>query len=233
MPININFDQSMVMVDDEETCKFNIPRVRKPTHRPLRERRNFVVEKLSIPSATLIHQHVLLECKERERYLKESVFRSDHSMSYILSLFERNTHYSDKIKLPTETKDINSLYSCKYIPTHHRNVNQIVLFRKDEPDEQSLSKTSLPSLENKSTKRKLFELEEQVYSTGYINKTSSSCNQNKRINLTNASNDLISLDMKVKSTASIWANARLRKQKAQASQDFKRMNVCPFHNRIA
>ncbi|KAG2389067.1 hypothetical protein C9374_014467 [Naegleria lovaniensis] len=275
---------------------------------PLRIRRRVVLPKLIVPNLESVHECVLLECKEKELYMKLGKFR-ENRVEEILDMFERNTFYTNSISnQPTETKDLSNQYACKYFPTSHRNVNQIVLFKKDdEQHDQSLSQHQIlennlisnapctmmvsPATNkneatlsqqpkyfqkyqsspkqrskmdfvpttvtfscnhhdgeiyshqyqklNKAPKRKYMDVEDCWLSDGTTSTSSNSqgCStltnsynyNNKRLTLTNPTNDLISLDLKVKKTSSVFAHAKLRKQKAQSKQVYNPS----FHDRIA
>ncbi|KAF0972469.1 hypothetical protein FDP41_009372 [Naegleria fowleri] len=278
---------------------------RRDFQEPLRIRRRVVLPKLIVPNLESVHECVLLECKEKELYLKLGKFR-ENRVDEILDMFERNTFYTTNISnQPTETKDLSNQYACKYFPTSHRNVNQIVLFKKDD-DERNNKSSSNQILENhlitkssmmtsppenkkeattlspqhqkyfqkssplqrskldfiphttftfssnhdgegyshqklnKASKRKFMDVEEcWAYEAGTVNNNNpqgcstltNSYNYNcKRLTLTNPTNDLISLDLKVKKTSSVFAHAKLRKQKAQSKQMYSSPS---FHDRIA
>ena len=229
------------------TC--NSREVKTSSQKPLRERRHFVLSPLSTFDSKEVHQHVLLECKEKELYFKTKPSRRGNKIEEILNLFERNTQIIEPTsQQPTETKDLSDRVSCKYIPTNHRNVNQIILFRRDEQHHgMSLTKhqhstiiqkssPQKPSVQ-KSFKRKFIELEESCSTFPHVNNSPSM----KRL-IVAAPTPIIAKELSNNSslpkTASVFAHAKLRKQKAAALKQ-SALNTtiitpnCTFHDRIA
>ncbi|KAL9654591.1 hypothetical protein ABK040_006654 [Willaertia magna] len=105
---------------------------------PLRKRRHLNIPPVSIPNKQIVHDNVLEECKLKEIYLKEH--RSE-SIASILSLFERNTlilpsNPNTNNSSTNEVQNLNDHYACKILPTKRRNVTQIILFSKDETNDQ-------------------------------------------------------------------------------------------------
>src|SRR3989338_5789882 len=85
-----NLCEAKKMVDgDDQTIS------RSTLLKPLRERRNFVLSPLTTLDTRVLHENVLLECKEKELYFKTKPSRRGNKIEEILSLFERNTHINE------------------------------------------------------------------------------------------------------------------------------------------